>query len=51
MLFQMAKLKVQYSRRSIFFGAKEYIEYFEQQKKCYNAGDWTFYDAINYCRL
>ena len=41
MLFQMAKLKVQYTRRSIFFAVKAYIEYSEQRKKCYNEVDWT----------
>ena len=48
MLFPMAKLKVLYTSRSVFFGAKAYIKYFEQRKKCYNAVDWSSNDAINF---
>jgi hypothetical protein len=33
MLFQMAKLKVQYPRRSVFLGVKAYIEYISSTEK------------------
>ncbi len=44
---QMAKIKVQYSRRSDFSDKKSYKSYLEWLKNCYNAVDGTFYDAIN----
>jgi hypothetical protein len=45
-LFQMAKQKFRYTRRSDFSGARLYIWYVEYLKNCYNAVDRTFYDAI-----
>ncbi len=42
----MAKLKVPYTRRSVFSGAMAYFSYVERLKKPYNAVDGTYNDAI-----
>jgi hypothetical protein len=45
-MFQMAKYKFRYTRRSDFSGARQYTWYVECLKNCCNAADRTFYDAI-----
>ena len=42
----MAKLKVPYTRRSVFSGVMAYLSYVERLKKRYNAVDGTFNDAV-----
>jgi hypothetical protein len=45
--FQMAKVKVPYTRRRNFSGKKSYKSYLEWLKNCCNAVNGTFYDAIS----
>ena len=42
------KFKIPYTRRSVFLGAKAYIQYVERLKKQYNAVDGSFNDAIKF---
>ena len=47
---QMAKQKFRTTRRSVFSRVKAYILYVEISKKCCNAGERTYCDAIISCR-
>ena len=47
---QMAKQKFRTTRRSVFSRVKAYILYVEVSKKCCNAGERTYCDAITSCR-